>query len=756
MTGNKISGIKISEKGWVILKHFIAKESELIEKFLQKDSQTVSESPDHFLTYPGEIESSMADMNRVTATTVCRTFLEMDILDISKIDYTHKRGPKSVHYSLKSDLNTIRKLVKLTLEYLPYPEAQELLDNYYFTYNLNESLVREVLNEKAVCIKRNFSIVDWDVEDAQHIIVLFETNDSENRKDRTDFSSLLKDAVNECEQNNKDTDKRHITRLNGFCEGFIEAYKGSELKNMDYYFRDSNLINIMFSKNNDFIYNSESNIFFKFEVDPLSSQLNLPVFNDGYTELEKIEKIKELNIDAFYFAIHGNSDYLTPRSEIKKEINNIIQILENFIYELSRYDPEISNTFEKLSNQLHDFKSTIVDKYKVCYACHDFRNLIKDTDKIHIQICDYLTTTYGKNSEVAIDETLNGIKLSFEHINKQFEEARDINELKTQYIQNYYHTLLNEHYDTFEYEKLILPLLALIQASPLALDEFLNGDWEHFEFSLYERGRAENSEFLTKLIHIAFLDLMCRPRVLEKGIVDGVSFNSYLPSNVNHYEIVGLGDHKKYNEYIRNLHNKYYEELSYDRLSILEGPSLKIRLKQIYELTFYLSFNVTTKEAASKISSSYSFNIIPDIEFYFFRTRSLKNSESLISKLRMKEEPYNHIRSLLSRKMQNIIMYCDLSTSPSLKLKEDLLKELNFVLLKSELYKKGIFDNLTTKDEKIKEDVQNLSNNKVCLKDLIQMVHEEPLYNLRRGILTNNKRLFEKVFEDEFELDYPF
>lgn len=747
---------RIPKKEWAVLTHFIVKESEMIEKFLLKSNQASPEGPDPFLTYPGKIESCITDMSRVTANKACKNFLNMGILEVPKSYYTHKRGRKSDYYSLKSDLNTIRKLVQLVLEYLPYPEAQELLDNYYFTYNLNESLVREVLNEKGVCISRSFSIVDWDVEDAQRIIDIENVN-SKYEEDKIDFSNLVKDVVSEYEQNNKKNEVRYVNRLKNFCKQFYKDCKNPNFDEIQYYFKEYDLINIIWSKNNDLSSSKDSFVHWgEFAYLPLN--LKLPIFDGSFTEKKNIEKIKELNIETLYYAFYGDSYYLqtTIPGSLKSYIPSIISDLDDLRNDICCYSPEKLNSLEILINNLNDFIENFDQKYKTSLANHNFSYLVNDLEIIFSQVIDFLNSVKEKNAENIIGRRQDNIQRVFDPIKKQLEKVSTIKELKTQSIQNNYYNLLKDHYDTFEYEKLILPLLALIQASPLALNEFLNGEWEPFELSFSEWDGAKNNEFLTKFIHIAFLDLVSRPHVLTKGIVDGVSFNSYCPSNANHHEIVGLEDLNKCAECISNLMCEYFEELSYERWNISEGTSLKIRLKQIYELTFYLSFNVSTKQDISKISSSFSLDIIPDIDYYLFRIRSLKNPESLISKLRSKDETYNHIRGLLSRKIQNIIMHCDLSTTPSLKLKEDLLKELNFLLLKSELYRKGIFDNLAMKDEKVREAIQDLSTNNVYLKDLIQMIHEEPLYNLRRGLLTDNKRVLEKVFEDEFEQNNPF
>ncbi|MCD4807239.1 MAG: hypothetical protein K8R13_06660, partial [Methanococcoides sp.] len=117
---------KIPEKEWMVLEHFIFSESKKIESILKRHNKATPENSDHFSTYPGEIESSI-DTSRVTAGKACKRLIKMSILEIPKTTHTHLKGGKSNFYSLRSDLPTIRTLVKLILEELSFSEAKKLL-----------------------------------------------------------------------------------------------------------------------------------------------------------------------------------------------------------------------------------------------------------------------------------------------------------------------------------------------------------------------------------------------------------------------------------------------------------------------------------------------------------------------------------------------------------------------------------------------------------------------------------------------------
>ena len=230
-----------------MLEYFIQSESKEIEGALQKRNKVTSENLDHFFTYPSEIQSN-GIVNKVTASEACEQFYEMSILKIST-DYKRKQGSDSNFYSLNTDLPTIRKLVKLILESHPYYESKKLLDNYYFTYNLNESLIREVLYEKKVTISRFISVMDLDINDAQHIKGFFERNTGEkiNSGDKKDISSLVKESVKEYEINNKRTESNYLEILKRFCDRFYEDLN-SPNNDETKYFRDFDLYSISLIK----------------------------------------------------------------------------------------------------------------------------------------------------------------------------------------------------------------------------------------------------------------------------------------------------------------------------------------------------------------------------------------------------------------------------------------------------------------------------------------------------------------------------
>lgn len=754
---------KVSDGEWKVLEYFIINESKMIDSFLQKNNKLTSENRNLFSTYPGQIAKNI-DVSRPTAGDACKLFFKMSIFEVVKQNYTHIRGGKSKFYSLNSDLSTIRKLVKLIIGQLPYPKAQRLLDNYYFTYNLNESLVREVLYEKNVSISRTFFSLDWNIDDAQRVMKIFGRNDkySNYQEVANIFIQNIEESIRNYEKKNKEIESQYINQIKDFCDSFYQDLKNPHFDEMKYYFNEYDFYNLSRSR---YYINSSPNMHWAF-IDPIAPfPLKLPIFSDNISDIEKIEKIKKLNIDTFCYTYYGYA-YENLKSLPKNlisELNNAITRLEEIqiqIVENSNQNRTIvinrsELPFNELIEILHDYKNKIQSNQLQAniFARHD------TTKRYVVELNELISEHFNSIKEQNIDEflvkKLNLIESKFEFLFEKLDEFVNINELENQYIIKNYSNTLQEHYSVFQYEKLILPILALIQSSPVALNEFLNGEWDSFELSFAgDQQKTQNSGFLVKLIHIAFIDLISKPHFFKNGIVESVSFDSYCPSDMNTFEASGINDYEKYINHRHKALDEYYNELSYNKLRIVEGTSLKIKLKHIYELTLHLSFAACSKSDNPEIFSSLAVGILPEIEYNLFRMDKVKDIRPIISKLKKTNvSAYSHLRKLFSLKYQNIMLYLDLSCQPSLRLKQEILDEFNLTVLKPELYQKGMFENLIDKNDEFKEVFENLSAVDLSFKDLIQMVHSSSSSGLSIKLLFNNKRILERIFENEIEVE---
>jgi hypothetical protein len=757
---------KLSDAEWKVLEYFIVTESKMIELVLQKDNKLTSENRNLFSTYPSSIAKEI-HISRPTAGDACKMFSKMSILEVAKHNYTHKRGGKSNFYSLKSDLLTIRKLVKLIIEQLPYSKAQRLLDNYYFTYNLNESLVREVLYEKDVNIYRTFYALDWNINDAQSIINIFARNDrySDYHEMASNFTQNIEESIGSYEKDNKKNESQYIGQIKDFCDSFYQDLNDPNFDEMQYYFKEYDFYNLSKSR---YYTSNYPNMHYAF-IDLISPfPLKLPVFNDSISEIEKIEKIKKLNLDIFCYTYYGDAyEKLKslPRSlilELNTSISQLEEIQIEIVQNLNQNKIAIISRnnlpFNDLIEKLHYYKNKIEANQLQDNTLSLYNIIKKDVDELNELINEQFNSVKQQNIDEFLVDRLNLIESRFKFILEKLDELKNIKEPENQYILNNYSNTLKEHYSVFQYEKLILPILVLIQSSPFALYEFLNGEWDSFELSFFgDQQKTKNSAFLAKLIHIAFIDIISKPSFFEKGIVESISFDSYCPSCINHFETSGINDYEKYVEYRHKILDEYYNELSYNKLRIIEGTSLKIKLKHIYELTLYLSFVATGKNEDPEIYPSLTLNVLPDIEYNLFRMNRIKDMCSFISKLKKTNVPaYDHVRKLFPLEVQNTMLHLDLSCPPSLRLKQEILNEFNLIVLKPELYQKGIFDVFIDSSDDFREVLDDLSKSDLSFKDVIQMVHSDSSSGLLMKLLINNKRLLERMFEDDIEAEIVY
>ncbi|WP_305064763.1 hypothetical protein [Methanococcoides sp.] len=323
-------GIKGRE--WEVLEHFIVNESRNLEYVLRKFNKITPENVIHFSSYPGKIESE-SGINRVTVGDTCRKFLKMEIFKIAETKHTGKKGGKTNFYSLRSDLSTIRKLVRLILEIKSYSEAKHLLDNYYFTCNLNEALVREVLSEKNVQINRLFYPLDWKITDASRIVANLEKNEiyPDKPEPREDLSIKYQEIITSYENEDKKIEKKYVDKLKYFCESFSQNLNDPPVDEIDYYFKDYDLYNISRSKYQEWLGRKSDYLHNCNFVALEGLSLILPTFKDNTNEEDKLKTIMELNLQTFYDSYYGYRyvNFKSFPSYFVAKINSIIREIES-------------------------------------------------------------------------------------------------------------------------------------------------------------------------------------------------------------------------------------------------------------------------------------------------------------------------------------------------------------------------------------------------------------------------------------------
>ena len=571
----------LSEKEWIVLKYFIENESQTIQKWLSTKKRK-SESQQHFITYPSKIESDLGNITRPTAGKACNKFLEMGLFN-SKKKRPNFKGGETDHYYLKSDLQIIRKLVQLIMEMDDSYEIIQIIGNHYFMYNINESLVKEVLYEKQVQISRRLSFFEWNIKEAKMIfddyVKLFnkETNDS-----KITFDKEVRRTINDFEEEHNDCEKIELKRFYNFYKNFFKN-SDDDFDVVKHYvtdkFRDSN--NLLLSDN------------ITTAMNRLSFSIDLLVFNKNISN-EHILEIKKLNADLF----------------------------------------------EKIPN---------------------------------LQNC---------------------------------------------------HSGFENHYKQFQYKNLILPLLSIIQASPKALNEFINGNWDSFNVNFDFNNNME-CEFISKLSLIAIKDILNTFQVPKNSIVES-AYSGKLPPNAPSSEYI--------------------------------TESLILSLKHLYEISLNLKFIISSDHAVdSSIEVINSVNISPKVSFYLLTVNDIIDAKNLIIKLKDEDDPlYAHIRSKLSNPMQNLILYYDTEITPSVEFQKTIVDDLNYALLRGDLYAENIFSNIISSkeiDEILIKNVDSFNKDDFFKSDIISMVFERDKYYLIR-IIEEGRYLLEKAFPEEIYQNY--
>lgn len=606
---------KLSKKELIVLIYFIEGESKEIRKWqnnIKKDNQFQS-----FIVYPAKIESDLSgEVSRATTGPACKKLLKMGILNAKK-DYSGLKGGTTTHYSLKSDLQTIRSLLQLITDKYNPPIIIKILSNEYFMHHLNESLVKEVLSEKAVTISRYISLLEWDKNEAHKIFDDCDEKFKYPTHPKEKFEEVMQNWINDFDASWRINENEYMKKLHTLYTNFLNDCEDNSFDSARHY--TTNVYNtIQNVEKNDLIYG--------LKIDRIHAampiiHLKLPVFKDNIPTNQKMIIIKELN-----------------------------PVLE--------------------------------DRYPL--------------------------------------------------------------------LQNNYSGIVN-HYEHFQYERLLLPILALIQTSPSALIEFLCGDWKSFEYRFAIDGKCADDGVISKLLWLAINDFLITPQIPTNGVVEKIYSRSY-PSH--------------------NLPSTLPNDLWNDCRSLCANASsleditqicsfIVIRLKNIYDISFNPGFYISA-EPQSTSWITISTNIRPDIAFHLLRIYHIKNPKDLISKLKDTKNPvFNHIRSKMSNIMQNAMTFYDSDESPSVEFQKMLVDELNLAFISGDFYSEKIFSDVIAQiniDEtplkythtKISDVVKHLSEHRYSRKEIINKRHH---YN-SSSLIYYNRLIFDKIFMDELEPDW--
>ena len=601
----------------MVLKYFIKKEGQTIRNWFETRESDRKGEFQHFIQHAEHVTQNMKDITKPTVISACKTFDEMEIFG-SQLKIPHLQSPERKHFYLKSDLETIRKLVEMIIEKFDRPEIIYLLGHEYFMHNINESLIKQVLAEKEVMIKRRIPILEWNEIQLKEMISSQEKYEEKvyGRIEKKDFHKSLKKSIDYYEEENRQSERDHLKELRGFCNAYIEKIGNDTKGDINNYYVDKEIIGLLRSKENSQYITPHKFSLWNFGFDD-TIKINLPVFRDDVEKEEVVKKIYSANESLL-------DDY--PYLDLKRHYSGV----EN-------------------------------------------------------------------------------------------------------------------HYNIFQYEKLILPILAFIQISPSALAEFLYGKWESFELIINTSDECENYGLVSRLLQNVIIDIYNCFIVLRNGIVENVCSGTYYlgkePNLVPHEQRMKMMD-------------SYYQSLSFSELLKLENPPLIIQLKNLYELNCTIGFAETTDEDMNhKRWTNINLSFKNPLVYYLINLDVFKDTQGLISKLQNTKNPlYKHVRGKLSNFMQHIIQCYSIEQTPSIHFKEMLAYELNLALTRGDFYEEQIFDCLKSENEFMEKAKEYLSNYNYSKKKLVNEVYGS--YFDVFLLVTYNRYFLEKVFPEEIDTSY--
>jgi len=246
-----------SSQKWEVLWYFVKNTGRLMEIFPEENLSEgfvypAEDGARRFYSYPSRIktdfESNPHNEKKISkdwAKTVCEQLSEIGILD-----YDEKRARRqhslTPHYYLKFGPEPFIRMMKFFFENVSGIAQWAHIGNSYIREHISEELVRHVLSQKGVEMRRRIRIINWN---------------------RTEAPKVFADYYRTSDKFGID----HWT-FREYCEAFWkEGEVGRSVKN----FRSDPTIN-----------------------------LRLPVFPNSATEEEKINKLMELNSRQFRIIHH--------------------------------------------------------------------------------------------------------------------------------------------------------------------------------------------------------------------------------------------------------------------------------------------------------------------------------------------------------------------------------------------------------------------------------------------------------------------
>lgn len=313
----------------------------------------------------------------------------------------------------------------------------------------------------------------------------------------------------------------------------------------------------------------------------------------------------------------------------------------------------IESSSEENENKADSISRYICKREKVSFEEY-IKKRVKDQFDIKKDGISYSFPTIHLRLPVFDDVSPKEQLIELEKINKDIFKRYPLLKL--------YYSGIDSHYKYWQKEKLILPILALIKASPMALAEFLYGEWKPYgldsnEYIVYSQEGNKSLEYhLFRILFIAIGDI-----ALTRSIPGGGEDNYVvLRPNPKSLLLIPLS-----NYYV------YFDggfSTKEDYVAISDEDLILVPDENYYWVKSWIEIN-------------------PTYDAFFLNHNCIRNYEDFIKKLVDKNDKIPHyIFNKFSNVMKNILNNIDLQNPMQEELQKKLLYELNLVLTNNNFY----------------------------------------------------------------------
>jgi hypothetical protein len=245
---------------------------------------------------------------------------------------------------------------------------------------------------------------------------------------------------------------------------------------------------------------------------------------------------------------------------------------------------------------------------------------------------------------------------------------------------------IESHYRRWQYEKLVLPILVLVQISPSALAEFLCGDWKPYGSetpSFKPEGTAMMEHTLFRLLFMAIGDL-ARTRSIAG---EGIARMAWLRKSNN--MISDTDQDALFTVSLSNCRNIYYDG-GFDTVHDFYGSEKEYEPDN--ELDYWVKTWVDFDNDMSR--------------GLLLQRESNADLEKLAIRLRDRDFLAAHLRSRLSYEVQRLLMLAGPEDLRSERLQSALLAGLNEMIMGECIYNEMAFKNI-----RLSEDTRKMLDN---------------------------------------------